>query len=418
MVNQSETNKEQSATSGSPAGSRVTLSLAEVRAIALRSQGLADDLAPFGLGKDAVLKTIQHLGYVQVDTISVLQRAHHHVIWSRVPGYKPDMLHELQSPDAAVFEYWNHATSFLPTCDYRFSLPLMRKYRTELHWSDPSPELEKAIKRMASLIRKKGPLMIRDVESAGSVRQWSKANLGKIERRALHELWIRGEIMIRSRHGFEKVFDLPSRVLPETTHFNVPSHRDAADFHVRRGLRALGVARSQELHYLQDAGQASDVRAALSKLVDNGEAIEVRVPEYPKIPVFALREALELAAPLKENRMRFLSPFDNLTIQRKRLKWLFDFDYSVEIYVPAAKRMYGYFVLPILWGDRLIGRLDAKANRPERQLIIHNLVFEPSFTDWQAARPVFLEALRNFSSFQQCDDWKLSRVEPKAFKIS
>ena len=114
------------------------------------------------------------------------------------------MLHELQSPDAAVFEYWNHATSFLPTCDYRFSLPLMRKYRTELHWSDPSPELEKAIKRMASLIRKKGPLMIRDVESAGSVRQWSKANLGKIERRALHELWIRGEIMIRSRHGFKK----------------------------------------------------------------------------------------------------------------------------------------------------------------------------------------------------------------------
>jgi uncharacterized protein YcaQ len=107
----------------------VSLSLAEIRSIVLRSQGLADSQSPFGLGKAGVLKAVQHLGYVQVDPISVIQRAHHHVLWSRVPDYHPDMLHQLQDKDAAVFEYWNHAASYLPTRDYKFSLPLMRKYR-------------------------------------------------------------------------------------------------------------------------------------------------------------------------------------------------------------------------------------------------------------------------------------------------
>jgi uncharacterized protein len=211
---------------------------------------------------------------------------------------------------------------------------------------------------------------------------------------------------------------LPERILPERTDLRFPTKREAAEFHVRRALRALGVARAQELHYLQDTEQAGTIRAALLTLVNRGEAIELRVADFPKIPIFALREALELAAPLKNNSIRLLSPFDNLTIQRKRLKWLFDFDYSVEIYVPAAKRKYGYFVLPILWGDRLIGRLDAKASRAERQLVIHNLVFEPAFRELGAAKPAFLEALRNFTRFQQCDEWKISRVEPKAFRIS
>lgn len=395
----------------------VSLSLAEVRAIVLRSQGLADNESPFGLGKPAVLKAVEHLGYVQVDPINVIQRAHHHVLWSRVPNYSPDMLHELQSPDAAVFEYWNHASSYLPTRDYKFSLPLMRKYRRQLHWSDESPELRKSMRRMLSMIRKNGPLMISDVESAGSVKGWSAATPGKIERRALHELWMRGDIMIRSRRGVQKIFDLSSRVLPTGTDVKLPSKREAAEFHVRRTLRALGVASRQELHYLRDAGQAGVARAALSAFVNRGEAIELRIANFPKTPLFALREALELNPPLNNSVVRFLSPFDNLTIQRERLKWLFDFDYAVEIYVPADKRKYGYFVLPILLGDRMIGRMDAKANRAERQLMIHNLVFEPTFRELNVLRPAFIEALAGFTRFQQCDNWKILRVEPKTFRI-
>jgi uncharacterized protein YcaQ len=400
-------------------GPSITLSLAEARHIALRAQGLAEAPAPFGLGKPAVLRAIQHLGYVQVDTISVLQRAHHHVLWSRVPDYEPDMLHELQSPDGAVFEYWNHAASYLAMSDFRFSLPLMRKYRRERHWSDPTPELESAMRRIKRLVRRAGAFKISDVESTGTAGGWFKAAPDKIERRALHELWMGGEIMIHSRQGFQKVYDLPGKIIPPSVDLTRPTDREAAAFHVRRALRALGIARLPELHYLQDAGRASEGRAALAKLVKAGNAVELRITEHPDIPVFALREALEWAAPMEQALVRFLSPFDNLTIQRKRLKWLFDFDYTVEIYVPAAKRKYGYFVLPVLWGDRMIARMDAKANRPTRELLIHNLVFEPSCTaaDWKAAKPSFLEAVRRFADFQQCDTWKVTRIEPAGFRV-
>jgi len=397
--------------------SPVSMSLTEVRAIALRSQRLAEDLSPFGLGKAAVLKAIQHLGYIQVDPINVLQRAYHHVLWSRVPNYHPDMLHELQDPDAAVFEYWNHAASYLPMTDYRFSMPLMRKYRGEFHWSDDSPELRKSMRRLLTMIRKQGPLMLSEVESTGAVNGWSAGKTSKIERRALHELWMRGDIMIRSRQGVQKIFDLPARVLPAGMDVKMPSRSEAAEYHVRRALRALGIAAPQELHYLQDAGQASAAREALSALIKRGEAVETRVADLPKLRLFALRDALELNTPVENNIVRFLSPFDNLTIQRKRLNWLFDFDYVVEIYVPMGKRKYGYFVLPILWGDRLIGRMDAKANRVGRQLVIHNLVFEPTFQDFEAVKSAFGSALNDFTRFQECDQWKISQVEPKAFKI-
>jgi len=144
--------------------------------------------------------------------------------------------------------------------------------------------------------------------------------------------------------------------------------------------------------------------------------VECRVAAFPNVPVYAPGEALDLARPLKERSMRFLSPFDNLTIQRKRLKWLFDFDYTIEIYVPAEKRKYGYFALPILWGDRLIGRLDAKAHRPERRLVVNNLVFEPDISMSEPIKAALFEALRDFTRFQNCDEWKILRVEPKSFR--
>ncbi len=391
----------------------LTLTIEQARAIALRSQGLAEEVAVFGMGKEAALTAIGHLGYVQMDTISVIQRAHHHVLWSRIPDYAPAMLEALQCVDSSVFEYWNHASSYLPTRDYRFSLPLMKKHRKEMHWSDESPELRKSMRRLMARIRSEGPLAISDVEATKMVSQWSNDLSGKIERRAFHELWMRGDVMIRSRRGVQKVFDLPERVLPVTTELKLPSKREAADFHVRRGLRALGIARLQELHYLRDGGHATEIRQALAGLIQKGDVIEARVAGFLETPVFLMKEALDLAAPLTAKRIRFLSPFDNLTIQRKRLKWLFDFDYTVEIYVPAAKRKYGYFVLPVLYGDRIIGRFDAKAYRKERRLSVINLVFEPGFEDFSEIEEEFAKALDEFARFQQCDEWEILRVEPE-----
>ncbi|HEY5894263.1 MAG TPA: crosslink repair DNA glycosylase YcaQ family protein [Chthoniobacterales bacterium] len=395
----------------------LSISLSEARAIALRAQGLADEPAPFGESKTAVLQAIRHLGYVQVDTISVIQRAHHHVLWSRVPDYRREMLHELQELDRAVFEYWNHAASYLPMNDFRFSLPFMRQCRGKTYWTEWPPDLVKAMRRVLRTIRSNGALMLRDVETKGQIEGWFNSSPDKIERRALHRLWLRGEVMIRSRQGFQKVFDLPERVLPEGTDVTLPTKREAAEFHARRALRALGVARSQELHYLRDADHGNAVRVALQSLIKRGEVIELQMAEFPDKPCFALRQSLELAAPLKSRMIRFLSPFDNLVIQRKRLQWLFGFDYTIEVYVPAAKRKFGYFVLPILWGDRIIGRVDAKASRPDRRLLIHHLIFEPDFADFDAIGTSLPEALTEFSRFQGCDEWEITKVTPSGFKV-
>ena len=388
------------------------LTLLEVRAIALRSQGLAENGAPFGVGKAGVLRAIQHLGYVQVDTVSVVERAHHHILWTRVPDYRPAMLHDLQSPGREVFEYWNHAASYLPMRDFRYSIPLMRKFRSQFHWSDDTPELRSSMRRMMRLIRKNGPLMLSDVESKGTAAGWTEEAFGKIERRALHELWMRGEIMICHRHGFQKVFDLPERVLPDGLDVHPPARREATEFHVRRALRALGVAGPGEMAYMQDAEQTKASRVALEGMVKSGEAVAVEAAEMPKVHLFAPREALDLKAPLARGAVRFLSPFDNLTIQRKRLKWLFDFDYTVEIYVPAAKRKYGYFVLPVLWGDEIIARADVKAMRAERRLVVLNLVFEPSFREWKEVKTPLAQALDSFTAFQGCDSWEVTRCQP------
>ncbi len=383
-----------------------SISLAQARLISLRAQGLAENAAPFGQGKPAVLRTVEHLGYIQVDTISVVQRAHHHVLWSRVPDYQPDMLHQLHDPDRAVFEYWNHAASYLPMCDFRFSRPLMQKFKREGHWSDESPELKRAMRRMMTRIKSKGALLLRDVESKTFVGGWSNVAPSKIEKRALHELWMRGQVMIRNRQGFQKVFDLPERIIPAAIDQTMPTKLEAGEFHIKRALRALGVARLSELHYLQDAERAGEVKTALRGLLKNGEAIELRVTEFPDVPCYALPEALSQAAPLQKKLIRILSPFDNLVIQRERMRWLFNFDYVIECYVTAAKRKYGYFVLPILCGDKFIGRMDAKADRAKRRLLIHRLFFEEGFSDSKALQ----KELARFTKFQDCDTFEVRQI--------
>jgi hypothetical protein len=272
--------------------------------------------------------------------------------------------------------------------------------------------------RLLARIRKDGPLQLRDVKSTGSVQSWSAGVMGKIERRALHELWIRGDIMIRSRKGFQKVFDLPQRVLPAGTNTTPPSHAEAAVHRVRGVLKALGIARLNELHYLQDAETAASLRKALASLIRGRQVVEARITELPNLPVFALPESLELAGQLTKRRVRFLSPFDNLIIQRKRLKWLFNFDYTVEMYLPPAKRKYGYFVLPILWGQDFIGRMDAKAERAERRLLVRNLVFEPGFASFDELKPPFVKALKDFARFQKCEHFQFSRIEPSTFRLA
>jgi uncharacterized protein YcaQ len=293
----------------------VKMNPSQARAVALRAQGL-DGATTFGSGKAGTLNAIEHLGYVQIDTISVIERAHHHVLWSRLPDYAPERLRELHA-ERRVFEYWSHAAAFLPMRDFRQSLPLMRSFRRKFHWSDDSPELRRAMRRVLARIRSKGPLRARDFES-NDVRVQGSWTFGKMEKRALHELWMRGDVMVASREGFQKSYDLTARVLPENVDRSMPTESEAADFLVERTLQAHSLAREPELRYLRDGAVAATIRKRLAHAVKHGRVVSLQVGDLEK-PVYALPETLEhIPDGVEPTEARILSPFDNLIVQRER----------------------------------------------------------------------------------------------------
>jgi uncharacterized protein YcaQ len=381
--------------------------------MALHAQGLTE-AAPFGHGRDGALRAIEHLGYVQLDTISVIERAHHHVFWTRVPGYTPDLLPDLLTHDPQVFEGWSHAASLLPLRDYRFHLPQMQAYASgEDEWYRLTPDLRETMAQVLARIAEEGPLLSRDFEAPEGKRSgpwfaWKPA------KRALTQLLMSGLLMVRARVGFQRQYDLTERVLPAWVDTTLPSPDEWARHVVLRHLQAHGLATEQEIRYLRPE-ITKRVQAALTSLTQSGEIVPMRVAGIDKSLYYALPPSLTAASRATgapATPVRFLSPFDNVVIRRKRLTELFAFDYQLECYVPEPKRQYGYFCLPILWGDRLVGRMDAKADRENRQLIVRLLAFEPDFTDASAIQPAFTEALSQFAAFNGCDHWVIGRVTP------
>jgi hypothetical protein len=370
--------------------------LSEARRIVLEAQGLG---AQAGLPRrrGGALGVLERLGYVQIDTISVVERAHHHVLWSRTPGYAPADLDALVA-ERSVFEYWSHAAAYLPMRDYRFSLPRKEAFRSgRRHWHRRS---SRARGWVLDRIRAEGALRSADFEQAKKPGPWFEWKPAKV---ALEQLFLEGVLMVAGRRGFQKLYDLTERVLPPGVDAREPDAREYAQHLVEAGLRAQGLASEAELCY-QRRGVRRAVRAVLRELEEAGKVRRVRV-EGGDEDDFVLAGTLEKPAARTEKRpaaVRILSPFDNLVIQRARLKRLFGFDYQIECYLPASKRRYGYFCLPVLWGDRFAGRLDAKADREARTLLVRGLHLELSAEDEKSFRPAFDEELGRFARFNGC----------------
>lgn len=352
------------------------LSVHDARRIALDAQGLLRP-APFGRGKPAARRVIETLGYVQIDTISVVERAHFHVIRSRVPNFDAPMLDRLQRQDRAVFEYWSHAAAYLPMKDYRYFQPMMQGFRE-------SKSIDRRMaKHIIARIRSEGPVQSRDFQAppghkSGGWWDWKPAKV------TLEQLFLSGQIMVSHRDGFQKVFDLPERVVPSSIDTTRPSIDEFARYFVRTWARSMQIGTVWDLtypagniqqHFLKRQKPVRrDFIHAINELVETGELIPVSVAGEPH---FAVPDALDrLPIRLGRKRLSLLSPFDNIVINRRRLARLFDFDYQIECYVPAPKRQFGYFCLPILWGDAFIGRLDPKAHRDRGVLEIRSLHFE------------------------------------------
>ena len=374
----------------------------------MAAQGLVRD-APFGRGISGARKAITHIGYVQIDTISVVERAHHHVLRSRVPNFQPKMLDKMLR-ERSIFEYWSHAAAFLPMQDYRFSIC----HRDELlergkKWMKPSND--KTVREVLKRVEAEGPLRSRDLEDPRETRSgwwdWKPA------KKALEQLFFEGALMVTERDGFQKAYDLAERVLPEGIDTSRPSFEEYAQHLLDQQIECHGLATRKGVTYMR---RNKRLKEAVKQLIDgriaDGTLVEVKVPDgqvYLTKP-----SALETPAPRTKPVVKILSPFDNIVIQRERLSSLFAFDYLIECYVPEPKRQYGYFTLPIVYQSDFVGRMDCKAHRKDNLLEIKSLHLEAG-KDSDDLAPAFAAALPSFITFQGCDKLALSNSTSKRF---
>lgn len=390
--------------------------ITKLRKLALACQGLT--LArPFGSGPKAITQAIDRLGYIQIDTISVVERAHHHVLWTRIPDYKPSRLAELVERKA-VFEYWFHAAAYLPIQHYRFALPRMHAIKSgKKHWfANTDRKLMQAVYRR---IEVEGALMARDFQDnqkrKGGWWEWKPA------KQALEQLFMEGDLMVVGRQGFQKRYDIAERVLPSSLDTSFPTLTEHAQHLIDVTLRAHGFAHARSFAYLRKGSHLrTEIKHCLQNGIDEGDLTIVALPAGE--PVYIKPETLDRTV-RTDRKVRLLSPFDNCVIQRERCRSVFDFAFQIECYVPAGKREYGYFCLPILFLDKFCGRVDCKADRKNRVLKVLSLHLEIDQNQVDKSKKktkltpddFLLElsaALRRFMVFNQCESVLLEKVFP------
>jgi uncharacterized protein YcaQ len=360
-------------------------------------------------GKLGTLRTIEHLGYIQIDTISVVERSHHLVLRTRLPDYTQDFLHDLHAKDRKIFEYWAHAASFIPMKDYRFYLPAIKRKPKPGSWFDKwtkqNPDVIKSVRRR---IEREGPLApsdFGDVENRKRGPWWD----WKPAKAALEVLFWRGELMIKERRNFQRIYDLTERVLPKELDRTMPTEKEEKEFFVRRALNGLGIATVGDIdRYIGVSGKLSKW---LNSMHESGEVVELELDGLKK-PYYALTDELKKilhGESRVDGQVRLLSPFDNSIILRDRTQALFDFEYSLECYVPRSKRKYGYFCLPILWHNQLVGRIDPKADRQRSVLLIQNLHLEKDIDENDVFFRTLPNAIHDFARFNNCESIEINR---------
>ncbi|MBA3971009.1 MAG: winged helix-turn-helix domain-containing protein [Bacteroidetes bacterium] len=381
------------------------LTLEQARLLSLQNQGL---IAPqFGKGKAGTLRAINHLSYIQIDTLSVAARAHHHTLWSRVGNYEERYLNELLEKDRSIFEYWSHAASYLPMSDYRYSLPRKRSYEEgKSHWFDQDKKMNKFV---LDRIKAEGPLQSKDFESIsngpGNWYEWKPA------KKALEQLFMEGKLMVKRRQGFQKVYDLTERVVAANVDTSLPTEKQYAEYLIGRAVQANGVVEEKEISYLRK-GLKTTVNTALKKMLKDGTFIEVGIEGDPGNMYVTTDKQMKALQDLKtEKQIHILSPFDNMIIQRKRIKRFFDFDYVIECYLPEAKRKFGYFCLPILYDDRFVARFDPKADRASKVFYIKSMHFEKGFKPDENFNNFFAQKLKAYATFTGCDKIEIEKAD-------
>ena len=360
----------------------VSLTPVQVRRVLLSAQGLAAR-PPCEATPDEVLGAIRRMHALQIDTINVVARSPYLVLWSRIGDFEPKLLDKLLS-EHRIFEHWSHAACFLDVADYPVYRRMMldRQLMAGGRWYAWMEANEPLVERVLQHLREHGA-----VRSADFERPKGQKGSGwwdwKDEKTALEMLVTRGDVMVTARRNFQRLYDLRERVLPAGDDAHTPSTEEAHRYLALQAVRALGVGRADWARdYLRSLGiPIQAMRRRLEALAAEGELVTVDVAGSPA-PCYVhpdniglVEQAGDDALPLPSTAV--LSPFDPIVRDRERALELFGFDYRIECYTPAAKRKYGYFSLPILHGDSLVGRLDPKAHRQSGVFEVKSVHLEP-----------------------------------------
>lgn len=379
----------------------------KLRRITLHHQGLTT-VRPFGKGSQATKRALEQLGYIQFDSLSVIERAHHHTLWSRIPDYQPEYLQQLVR-ERSAFEYWFHAASYLPISHYRFALPQMSAIKRGESRYYANVE-SKYIRHVIDRIRIDGPLKARDFESKTKTngKWWN----WKPTKRALEKLFMQGDLMITDRVGMEKVYDLTERVLPDKINTSEPSLLEFSEYLTDVMVKANGFTSLKQLTHLRTGKPLRNaLDTVLQQKIEQGTLIEFPIEGRPSI--YTTQNFINTKIKQPTTNVRLLSPFDNAIIHRDRVQQLFDFDYRLECYTPKEKRQFGYFCLPILFKDKLVGRVDCKAHRKSGDFELINLYLESKNIDFERFVPPFAKIVSRFAIFNGCQSIRVSNVRPK-----
>ncbi|WP_316802496.1 winged helix-turn-helix domain-containing protein [Pedobacter nototheniae] len=373
----------------------VNISKSLARRIILNAAGLARP-AQFGYGISAVYKLISHLGFVQLDTNYVVERAHHHMLFTRVPDYQIRWLAEL-CEEGKIFEYLTSDAGYLPMDDFRFSLPIKEAFKANSKTLD-KPMLN-LMEEIMDRVERDGPVMVGDfendrIEASTGWWDWRPAKI------ALERLYLEGRLMITRDRKFHKSYDVPLNLVPEETNLSTPTAEEFARFVIRKTLSALGIASVKEIAWRARRVKGNLVKVELEKMVQKATVILVNVDGIKGQLYMLAEQKLDIDI---SDEVFILSPFDVVNVFRHRLFGFFGFDYQIECFVPAPKRRYGYFSLPVLAGEVFIARMDAKADRKKKVLMVHNIHFEEIEIDKQVLAK-FINALKLFVSFNECHD--------------
>ncbi|MBR0795504.1 YcaQ family DNA glycosylase [Bradyrhizobium jicamae] len=344
----------------------VSLSKTRARHVWLRAQRL-DTTAPFGEGASAVAAAVDHLGYVQIDTINVIERCHHHILFTRIPDYRRADLKQAQSADKSVFEYWTHALSYIPSKDIGYFLPAMKAHKRDGHkwFASVTPADTRKVMRLV----RSGPLTIRDIDDDVLTEKEHLWQSRKPSKRALQLAFYGGAVTISERNGMLKTYELTSRHFGWDRPPKAASASDGITYLLDRALRAQGIVSLDSICHL-DAPSKKAVRRLIDARLRRKELVAIALEGAGKQEHWARPEVLEQTGEGDPGLVHILSPFDPLIIQRRRTELIFGYGHRFEAYVPKEKRLFGYFALPVLVGDDIVAALDLKTDRQNRKLLM------------------------------------------------